>query len=1140
VYSLFLLVVGLNTVLAEPGFVPMNPPAAFKPSDIFFNPPPEQNRGYATPNNNKGADFIVARDIEIRGWLIGPGSDPEGAFVLINGSCQKRIEDFHYDIVPDLEWMLDPAQNPTLIGLVGASFPGHGAVRDYVICPEFDPFTPDCIKCNHGTTTQRLPFEDLVPNSVNPNNIFVPGDAPCFDRFGLTGTCLPLGITPNSFILPGNRNLDNQSEIHTPRIIVELNAYWSDVRSDLSQSVLNAAFAAPTDTRVFWPFNPANPDGTGGDLERGDYVRIRGTLWQDGSHSESAPGLACWEGGSLRGHGGWTEIHPVDLIERNPSRKLSEEEMDDLLNGTETAPQKLAIPKTRFSVLAVCAPVEPLDAVRAEDLRIVPTISRPSPACRLRVKEWIDGRLTDLRNVDQHSVTLVDTLADPHVDVHISLHSSGSLSGHGREGRFKAIYEVWWDCPPNISCPANVTVAADPGRSAASVIYSVTATDERSGVQVSCSPPNGSVFPVGVTFVHCTATDASGNQSTCSFPLEVLANPIQGNGTGLLGVYYDNVDFTAPRVARTEAVNFDWVLGAPAPGVDVDTFSVRWTGKIVPRYTDVYRIFTVSDDGVRLWIDGQQLVNDWNDHAPTERYGDIFLEAGLAYDVVMEMYENGGGASAKLLWQSGRQPKEPIPASQLLPARLECPTPNRPTFSANFVNGMPAATAIFGQAVVNDGWLKLTRPDTAFGIFYIDNFSGTQPVYGFEAKFTAALFGSTCCGGAPADGFSFNLVPAASVRSNPGYGQPGEEGLDEGLAVNFDTWDNGGGEGPAVEVKWRGQVIARQPFQASQSALGITAARQAALEVIINLTSDGLLTVSYGVIRVLDSVQTPYTPFVIGTPKWVIGARNGGANDNHWIRDLQIVVNRAKIPELFNTGVDVLGRPLTDNAIDPHYLFSVVGGQPMVSFIATAAGGFPIGPWLPDNTASAWISPTTSTLAPQDFDILYDTAFNLKGLNTAGAVIHGWVAADNQLVDIRLNGQSTGQATALGGEPFTRWQAFAITSGILPGANTLTFVTRNGTGGDNPTGLRVEMCGWATPPPLLKMNIAYNSRGTIIGWGSLPHKQYFLEHTDKLSGPWVREPTGGIFPGAYQAQFTDLTFHGGRDPIRFYRVIEAP
>src|SRR4030095_14821437 len=106
-----------------------------------------------------------------------------------------------------------------------------------------------------------------------------------------------------------------------------------------------------------------------------------------------------------------------------------------------------------------------------------------------------------------------------------------------------------------------------------------------------------------------------------------------------------------------------------------------------------------------------------------------------------------------------------------------------------------------------------------FGIAYVYDFGGGCLVQSFHATFKAALFGSTCCGGGalPADGFSFNLVPAISVLPNPGYGPPAEEGLNGGLAVTFDTWDNGVAEAPAIEVKWMGTIIATVPFQASQS-----------------------------------------------------------------------------------------------------------------------------------------------------------------------------------------------------------------------------------------------------------------------------------------------------------------------------------
>ena len=99
-----------------------------------------------------------------------------------------------------------------------------------------------------------------------------------------------------------------------------------------------------------------------------------------------------------------------------------------------------------------------------------------------------------------------------------------------------------------------------------------------------------------------------------------------------------------------------------------DTFSVRWTGQVQPRLTGTYSFYTYSDDGVRLWINGQLLVDNWTDHGPTENAAQIALVAGQLYDVRMEFYENGGGAVAMLSWSATGLSKELIPASQLFPA----------------------------------------------------------------------------------------------------------------------------------------------------------------------------------------------------------------------------------------------------------------------------------------------------------------------------------------------------------------------------------------------------------------------------------------------------------------------------------------
>ncbi len=98
------------------------------------------------------------------------------------------------------------------------------------------------------------------------------------------------------------------------------------------------------------------------------------------------------------------------------------------------------------------------------------------------------------------------------------------------------------------------------------------------------------------------------------------------------------MDFTSLKLTRTDpTVDFDWGIGSPSALIGADSFSVRWTGQVaVPESTN-YRFSTNSDDGVRLWVNGALVIDNWTDHGTvTDTSASIALIANQKYDLKME------------------------------------------------------------------------------------------------------------------------------------------------------------------------------------------------------------------------------------------------------------------------------------------------------------------------------------------------------------------------------------------------------------------------------------------------------------------------------------------------------------------------
>ncbi|HYW70898.1 MAG TPA: glycoside hydrolase family 3 C-terminal domain-containing protein [Pyrinomonadaceae bacterium] len=152
------------------------------------------------------------------------------------------------------------------------------------------------------------------------------------------------------------------------------------------------------------------------------------------------------------------------------------------------------------------------------------------------------------------------------------------------------------------------------------------------------------------TVLHTLGTSLT-ELSLVPVPGTMLRGP---NGEpGLKAEFFANKNLAGPPVLTRidREVNFDWGTGSPGPGVPVDDFSARWTGKIVPTVSGKYRFGAIADDGARIYLDGKLIAEDWTEHAPTNIAGEVSLEAGRSYDLKLEYYESKVGAVARLAWQ---------------------------------------------------------------------------------------------------------------------------------------------------------------------------------------------------------------------------------------------------------------------------------------------------------------------------------------------------------------------------------------------------------------------------------------------------------------------------------------------------------
>lgn len=212
-----------------------------------------------------------------------------------------------------------------------------------------------------------------------------------------------------------------------------------------------------------------------------------------------------------------------------------------------------------------------------------------------------------------------------------------------------------------------------------------------------------------------------------------------GEGSGLTGAYYDEVEHNFEGEADfwriDTTVAFVWDGGSPSEDlIGNDFFNIRWSGMVEPQFSENYTFHIVSDDGVRLWVDGELIIDQWVPQPPTETTASIELQAGQRYPIRLEYFEDAGGAECTLYWSSERIPRAVIPKTQLYPGAVNSlsgedwieelqlyPQPARETLNVLVVNERPLRLQVrLSNAAGQLVWKGIWQHQSALSLHQLD------------------------------------------------------------------------------------------------------------------------------------------------------------------------------------------------------------------------------------------------------------------------------------------------------------------------------------------------------------------------------------------------------------------------------------
>ncbi|HEY3779679.1 MAG TPA: TIM-barrel domain-containing protein [Fimbriimonadaceae bacterium] len=162
------------------------------------------------------------------------------------------------------------------------------------------------------------------------------------------------------------------------------------------------------------------------------------------------------------------------------------------------------------------------------------------------------------------------------------------------------------------------------------------------------------------------------NESVTPDPKIVSGDLLKTNDgqPGLTGEYFPNTSLSgAPVITRVDkTIDFNWNAGSPADRIPKENFSIRWSGTLGPvPETGDYHVAVRVDDGCRLFVDGKELIDDWNGHSETTDSATVHLDKGQSYDLRLEYLQLSSDDSCHLEWTLPSEVKTVISRTLWIP-----------------------------------------------------------------------------------------------------------------------------------------------------------------------------------------------------------------------------------------------------------------------------------------------------------------------------------------------------------------------------------------------------------------------------------------------------------------------------------------